>query len=57
MMKKKASSATPVAAADDDDWDTDPDFVNDVTEKEARRNNPHVAMGEKETVFLLHANS
>ncbi|KAI9176140.1 Hematopoietic lineage cell-specific protein [Blastocladiella emersonii ATCC 22665] len=31
-----APAAAPKPAVDDDDWETDPDFVNDVSEKQSR---------------------
>lgn len=37
MWKASAGHAVPQQNnADDDDWETDPDFVNDVTEEEQR---------------------
>lgn len=36
MWKATAGVNLPVADARDDDWETDPDFVNDVTEEEQR---------------------
>lgn len=36
MWKAQAGVALPAAIAGDDDWETDPDFVNDVTEEEQR---------------------
>lgn len=37
MWKASAGHAMPHEnSADDDDWETDPDFVNDVTEEEQR---------------------
>lgn len=41
LMQSSAASKAAPAKADDDDWDTDPDYVNDVSETEARRQNPN----------------
>lgn len=51
MMKQATTEATESSS---DDWDTDPDFVNTASEKEARRENPHVVAGEKEVLDLRH---
>lgn len=36
MWKSAADARLEITANDDDDWETDPDFVNDVTEEEQR---------------------
>ncbi|CAB3984813.1 src substrate cortactin [Paramuricea clavata] len=36
MWRSAAGHNVQLDNADDDDWDTDPDFVNDVSEKEQR---------------------
>lgn len=36
MWKASAGSELQVVPSGDDDWDTDPDFINDVTEQEQR---------------------
>lgn len=36
MWKATAGTKLEVIANENDDWDTDPDFINDVTEEEQR---------------------
>jgi len=36
MLKANAGTKLDVSNGNDDDWETDPDFVNDVTEEEQR---------------------
>ena len=38
----------------DDDWDTDPDFVNDVSEKQQRWGNKGSTVATRVTVLSLH---
>jgi cortactin len=38
----------------DDDWDTDPDFVNDVSEKQQRWGNKGSTIATRITVLSLH---
>ena len=36
MWRSQVGANVTLGDGDDDDWDTDPDFVNDVSEKEQR---------------------
>uniref|UniRef100_A0A170UYF1 Src substrate cortactin-like protein n=1 Tax=Triatoma infestans TaxID=30076 RepID=A0A170UYF1_TRIIF len=36
MWKAAAGAKLEVLPAEDDDWETDPDFINDVSEEEQR---------------------
>ncbi len=51
MWRAQVGTNVQVDNGDDDDWETDPDFVNDISEKESRWGSKSVEGSGKQESF------